>query len=228
MASDVLAVADRLWNGEISTANFHPLDQWAASPRWPTAWLRPVLRQRRRRPHGRRAGPGRRGQPAPVRPGAPDAPDVDAQRLHTAVYSHGHIDHVFGVERMGGRGRASTGLPGPGWWPTRRAPRFDRYIRTAGYNTVVNRRQFGIDDLSGRPSTATPTGRSATGSISTSAGCGPNCATPAARPTTTPGLVRRRRVLCTGDLFIWASPNAGNPQKVQRFPLEWAEALRRC
>jgi hypothetical protein len=34
-------------------------------------------------------------------------------------------------------------------------------------------------------------------------------------------------VLCCGDLFIWASPNAGNPQKVQRYPLEWADALRR-
>jgi len=28
-------------------------------------------------------------------------------------------------------------------------------------------------------------------------------------------------------LFIWASPNAGNPQKVQRYPREWADALRR-
>src|SRR6185437_6760575 len=36
-----------------------------------------------------------------------------------------------------------------------------------------------------------------------------------------------RRVLCSGDLFIWASPNAGNPQKVQRYPREWAAALRR-
>jgi alkyl sulfatase BDS1-like metallo-beta-lactamase superfamily hydrolase len=35
------------------------------------------------------------------------------------------------------------------------------------------------------------------------------------------------RVLCCGDLFIWASPNAGNPQKVQRYPAEWADALRR-
>ena len=34
-------------------------------------------------------------------------------------------------------------------------------------------------------------------------------------------------MLCCGDLFIWASPNAGNPQKVQRYPREWAAALRR-
>src|SRR5207249_2498143 len=32
--------------------------------------------------------------------------------------------------------------------------------------------------------------------------------------------------LCTGDLFIWVVPNAGNPQKVQRYPHEWAIALR--
>jgi hypothetical protein len=33
--------------------------------------------------------------------------------------------------------------------------------------------------------------------------------------------------LCTGDFFIWASPNCGNPQKAQRYPIEWAAALRK-
>ena len=32
--------------------------------------------------------------------------------------------------------------------------------------------------------------------------------------------------VCVGDLFIWQFPNAGNPQKVQRFAWEWAVALR--
>jgi alkyl sulfatase BDS1-like metallo-beta-lactamase superfamily hydrolase len=36
-----------------------------------------------------------------------------------------------------------------------------------------------------------------------------------------------RRVLCPGDLIIWCVPNAGNPQKVQRYPREWAAALRK-
>ena len=36
----------------------------------------------------------------------------------------------------------------------------------------------------------------------------------------------RLEVLVTGDLFIWAMPNCGNPQKVQRFPRDWAAALR--
>jgi alkyl sulfatase BDS1-like metallo-beta-lactamase superfamily hydrolase len=30
----------------------------------------------------------------------------------------------------------------------------------------------------------------------------------------------------TGDFVIWNFPNAGNPQKVQRYPIEWATALR--
>jgi alkyl sulfatase BDS1-like metallo-beta-lactamase superfamily hydrolase len=34
-----------------------------------------------------------------------------------------------------------------------------------------------------------------------------------------------RRFLFTGDLIIWQAPNCGNPQKVQRYPLEWANAL---
>jgi alkyl sulfatase BDS1-like metallo-beta-lactamase superfamily hydrolase len=38
--------------------------------------------------------------------------------------------------------------------------------------------------------------------------------------------VPERRLLCTGDLIIWCTPNAGNPQKVQRYADEWASALR--
>jgi alkyl sulfatase BDS1-like metallo-beta-lactamase superfamily hydrolase len=36
----------------------------------------------------------------------------------------------------------------------------------------------------------------------------------------------KQKWVATGDFVIWNFPNAGNPQKVQRFPLEWAEALR--
>jgi alkyl sulfatase BDS1-like metallo-beta-lactamase superfamily hydrolase len=35
------------------------------------------------------------------------------------------------------------------------------------------------------------------------------------------------RALCVGDLVTWVFPNCGNPQKVQRYPLEWAQALRK-
>jgi glyoxylase-like metal-dependent hydrolase (beta-lactamase superfamily II) len=65
--------------------------------------------------------------------------------VHTAVYSHGRIDHVFGLHRWEAEARDR---PRPRVVAHEAvAARFDRYIRTADYNTVINRRQFGIDDL---------------------------------------------------------------------------------
>jgi alkyl sulfatase BDS1-like metallo-beta-lactamase superfamily hydrolase len=37
--------------------------------------------------------------------------------------------------------------------------------------------------------------------------------------------VPARRYLFTGDFVIWQAPNCGNPQKMQRYPEDWAEAL---
>src|SRR5690606_11793849 len=38
--------------------------------------------------------------------------------------------------------------------------------------------------------------------------------------------IPRHKAICAGDFFIWNFPNAGNPQKVQRYPADWARALR--
>jgi alkyl sulfatase BDS1-like metallo-beta-lactamase superfamily hydrolase len=38
--------------------------------------------------------------------------------------------------------------------------------------------------------------------------------------------IPERKWLMAGDFVIWNFPNAGNPQKVQRYPAEWAAALR--
>jgi alkyl sulfatase BDS1-like metallo-beta-lactamase superfamily hydrolase len=38
--------------------------------------------------------------------------------------------------------------------------------------------------------------------------------------------IPEHKAICAGDFFIWNFPNAGNPQKVQRYPREWAAALR--
>ena len=68
-------------------------------------------------------------------------------RLNTAVYSHGHIDHVFGVPVWEEEAR-ERGWTAPEVIAHHALPaRFDRYIFTAGYNTIINRRQFGFTDL---------------------------------------------------------------------------------
>ncbi|HEX3707139.1 MAG TPA: alkyl sulfatase dimerization domain-containing protein [Mycobacteriales bacterium] len=147
--------------------------------------------------------------------------------LHTAVYSHGHVDHVFGVQVF--QAEASE----KGW----RAPqvvahealpaRFDRYKMTSEYNAIINRRQFQVPGLQWPMEYRYPdvTYRD---SMTLVIG-GMTIELHHARGETddhTWTWIPEKKVLCSGDLFIWASPNAGNPQKVQRYPIEWARALR--
>src|SRR5471032_1089509 len=62
--------------------------------------------------------------------------------LHTAVFTHGHIDHVFGVDLYEDEAR-TNGWPAPRVIAhTAIAERFARYRMTAGYNAVINQRQF--------------------------------------------------------------------------------------
>lgn len=60
-----------------------------------------------------------------------------------AVYSHGHIEHVFGT-RAFEADAAERGWPAPVVVAHAAVPaRFDRYRMTAGYNEIINQRQFG-------------------------------------------------------------------------------------
>ena len=108
--------------------------------------------------------------------------------LHTAVFSHGHIDHVFGVglfeEEAGAAALAGPARRGP---RARAARASTATVLTAGYNQVVNRRQFGIDRL--RLADAVPLPRrvrTPRRSRSTWAASRSSCATRWARPTTPP------------------------------------------
>jgi alkyl sulfatase BDS1-like metallo-beta-lactamase superfamily hydrolase len=151
----------------------------------------------------------------------------DGSPLHTAVYSHGHIDHVFGVDVFAAEA-LERGWQAPRVVAHEALPaRFDRYLLTAGYNEVVNQRQFSAPDLRWPREYRYPdvTYRDR---LDLSVG-GLDLHLTHCRGETddhTWTWVPSRKVLCSGDLFIWASPNAGNPQKVQRYPREWAAGLR--
>jgi alkyl sulfatase BDS1-like metallo-beta-lactamase superfamily hydrolase len=164
----------------------------------------------------------------------PFAPSVQEElrrwspaRVDTAVYSHGHIDHVFGVPLYEAEAAAN------GWRPPvvvaheAIGARFERYVLTAGWNGAINRRQFQLPNLQW-PTEYRHPDRTYRTALTLQVG-GLELQLTHARGETddhTWTWVPERRVLCTGDLFIWASPNAGNPQKVQRYPREWAAALR--
>ncbi len=229
MATDVLDLADRLWRGEVTTSEFHPVrhlgglaeicDGVAFVPAFAnvtaivtddglvlvdtgSAFAASAIHEELRRWTG--------------------------QRLHTAIYSHGHIDHVFGVPVWAEESR-ERGWPAPVVVAHEALPlRFDRYLMTLGYNEIINQRQFGAPglrwptqyrypDVTYRDELTVQAGATALALRHEKGETDDHTVT----------WLADRKVLCCGDLFIWASPNAGNPQKVQRYPLEWARALRR-
>src|SRR5581483_4330731 len=149
------------------------------------------------------------------------------RHVNTVVFTHGHIDHCFGVERYTEE-NIERGLPTPHVIAHEAVPdRFDRYRETAGYNGAINRRQFGLDSFEWPVDYRYPD-ETYRDLLIIEVG-GERFELHHASGETddhTWVFVPDRRVLCTGDLFIWASPNCGNPQKVQRYPKEWAAALR--
>jgi glyoxylase-like metal-dependent hydrolase (beta-lactamase superfamily II) len=151
--------------------------------------------------------------------------------VHTAVYTHGHVDHAHGLEAFLLEGQAAPRVIAHRDLPAR----LERYARTARHNAAVNARQFGgTVAAAGQPEYATfahpplaPT-ELYDDRLSIEVG-GVVFELFHARGETDDATwvwCPERRVLCTGDLFIWVMPNAGNPQKAQRYPWDWAHALR--
>ena len=148
--------------------------------------------------------------------------------VHTAVYTHGHVDHVFGLTpfeaEAASLGHAPIHVVAHHACPER----FDRYKITNGYNGVINQRQFGLPQPMFPKSFRYPDqtiGDGHTVELGDS-----RFEIYHDRGETDDHLwiwVPESQAIYTGDLFIWASPNCGNPQKAQRYPLEWAHALRR-
>jgi alkyl sulfatase BDS1-like metallo-beta-lactamase superfamily hydrolase len=150
-----------------------------------------------------------------------------ADPLHTAIYSHGHVDHVFGVPVFEAEAKEKGFRPPQVLAHEAMPARFDRYKLTNGYNAVINQRQFQTPNLTWPMNYRYPDVTYRTALTITVGGL--EIELHHARGETddhTWTWIPSRKTLCTGDLFIWAAPNAGNPQKVQRYPAEWARACR--
>jgi len=147
------------------------------------------------------------------------------------VYTHGHADHVGGspafAEAFGEMivvGHANVDA------------RFDRYEYTNDWNVRINARQFGgvrgdfgMGDTPDfiPPTTLRPS--HVVGDHDTISVGDRTIELRHARGETDDhlwGWDPERKWAFVGDFVIWNFPNAGNPQKVQRFPIEWAAALR--
>ncbi|HEX8110777.1 MAG TPA: MBL fold metallo-hydrolase, partial [Kofleriaceae bacterium] len=145
-----------------------------------------------------------------------------AAPAHTAIWTHGHVDHVFGVElyeREAGRTVRVIAHEAV-------SRRFARYRLTHGWNEAINTRQFQFAVKF--PSEFRAPDETFTDQRNVEVG-GRRFELHHALGETDDHAwvwVPDAGVLCTGDLFIWGAPNCGNPQKVQRYPREWAAALR--
>jgi alkyl sulfatase BDS1-like metallo-beta-lactamase superfamily hydrolase len=155
--------------------------------------------------------------------------------VHTIVYTHGHVDHVGGAHTIVAaqleRGRPRPAVVGHANVPTR----FARYDLTAGYNEIINQRQF----RGGRRAAATERVVQWPRTwVQPSVVYRDRLRVEVGRLTIdlrhdrgetddhTWAWIPEHRAVVTGDFLCWVFPNAGNPQKVQRFPSEWARALR--
>ncbi len=151
--------------------------------------------------------------------------------VHTAIYTHGHIDHAYGLEAFLMPGQKKPRVIGHRAMPAR----FERYQATARHNAALNARQFG--------GTVEAQGNDAYAAFGMPP-IPPDTLYDDHMRITVGGIdfelnhcrgetddhtwvwCGERGILCPGDLFIWAVPNDGNPQKVQRYPWDRAKGLR--
>jgi glyoxylase-like metal-dependent hydrolase (beta-lactamase superfamily II) len=143
--------------------------------------------------------------------------------VHTVVYTHGHADHALGLRvflEAGERPQIIAQANCP--------QRFQPYRLTHGLNTAINRRQFGSPTyvfpeqfdwptLTFRATLVQRLGDLEVQYYAAKGETDDHCYL----------WMPARSYLFTGDLVVWFAPNCGNPQKVQRYPVEWAEALER-
>jgi alkyl sulfatase BDS1-like metallo-beta-lactamase superfamily hydrolase len=155
---------------------------------------------------------------------------ITDEPISLIVYTHGHGDHAFGTEAFI-TDAVQRGFARPKIWAHEDlATRLKRYTRTAGWQSRINRLQFGVNvpvdgnfaAQSQHPPDLTYRGMQllelAGEAVELNHAMGET-------DDATWVWMPLRRVAMVGDLIVSSLPNTGNPNKVQRYTLEWAQAL---
>ncbi len=158
--------------------------------------------------------------------------------FHTIIYSHGHGDHVGGVQAFIDDNR-SKGFARPHIIGHELiAQRFDKYKMLAGRRAYIGMLQFPSREMAEANNGPSPEHRkyeyvypdvTFTHSFEFNLGgfTFQLFHAPAETDDTIWVWVPERKLAMIGDLLIGGCPNTGNPLKEQRYTLEWAQALEK-
>ena len=157
---------------------------------------------------------------------------VTQEPVRAIIYTHGHADHAANAGRFLHEA-AERGDPRPTILAhTNVAKRMSRYAEQYGLQAHINRIQFRIpEQLPAFPPDVAFVRPDMTYETSMKFRLGrlsfELCHALGETDDATWVYVPERRAIFSGDLVISSCPNIGNPLKVQRYEVEWAEALER-
>lgn len=154
--------------------------------------------------------------------------DILDAPIDTIFLSHGHLDHALSLSPVFEEAR-KRGYPPPKVIAHRNLlSRFNRYRMLDGYHDHINRIQFAVPQgISAFPMPVINPDITFDQSISLSVG-ELDFHAYHAKGETDDALwvwVPEKKTVFSGDLVIFGIPNIGNPFKVQRYTLKWAQAL---
>ena len=145
--------------------------------------------------------------------------------LHTVIFTHGHMDHAFGLKPWLEAGEKPRIIA-----QENMIRRFRTYMKVAPMNININRIQYGIEeDIHWPDREELFTWPDTTYRDQLTLHVGGEIFElyhhKGETDDSTWVWAVNRGIICSGDLYVGMLPHCGNPQKVQRYPEEWADGL---